>query len=155
MTTAKDLCKRFEGCKLKAYPDPIGIPTVGYGHTGKEVYYGQIITPDEAEEYLDSDLAIAEQIVDSAVDAPLTENQFQALVSFVFNVGKGRIGEKSGKDGFVYLKSGKPSTMLRELNAGHYLAASKEFLKWTHAGGQELPGLVTRRQAEKDLFDAV
>jgi lysozyme len=154
MITAKDICKRFEGCELHAYADPIGIWSVGYGHTGKDVYPGLRISQEEADDLLDSDLAKAEQIVDAAVNAPINENQFQALVSFVFNVGKGVAGP-NGKDGLVYLKSGEPSTLLRELNAGHILAASGEFLKWTHAGGRELPGLVKRRQAEKDLFDAV
>lgn len=152
MTTAKDLCKRFEGLRLKAYPDETGILTLGYGHTGPDVAYDSTCTKDEADQYLDWDLAKAEQIVEAAVKTAINENKFQALVSFVFNVGPGKTGIK---DGFVYLKNGEPSTMLFELNAGHFLAASKEFLKWTHAGGKELPGLVTRRQAEKDLFDAV
>jgi len=149
--TAKDICKYFEGCRLKAYPDATGIWTCGYGATGPDIVAGTIFTQQEAEDRLDWDLAKSERIVD-AVTNGLTENQFQALVSFCFNVGSGK---KGIKDGLVTLKSGQPSTLLKELNAGHTLAASKEFLKWTHAGGKELAGLVKRRQAEKDLFDAV
>lgn len=152
MTTAKDLCKQFEGCRLKAYPDATGIWTCGWGSTGPDIVYGTVWDQEYADNRLDDDLIKAEQIVDAAVKPPITENQFQALVSFCFNVGPGKTGKK---DGLVYLKSGEPSSLLRELNAGHTLAASKEFLKWTHAGGKELAGLVKRRQAEKDLFDAV
>lgn len=157
----RDLIKRWEGLSLKAYPDPAtgGKPwTIGYGHTG-DVEPHHVITEHQAEVILDVDIDRAEGIVTRAVRVLLNENQFSALVSFVFNVGPGR---KDLKDGFVALKSGQPSAMLRKLNAGDFSrydskgvlvgGAAAEFLKWKYAAGKVLPGLVKRRAAERALF---
>jgi len=154
---AVDLAKHFEGLYLTAYRCPAGVPTIGWGHTDgvTEADIGRRrITKAEAEAFLAADLAEAAAIVDRAVTTPLTDNQFAALVSFVFNVGSGRRarGEDPGKDGFAFLKTGKPSTMLVKLNASDYAGAATEFPKWKFGGGKELPGLVARRAAEAVLF---
>lgn len=95
------------------------------------------ITPATAEALLKSDLTDAEYAVHSNVKVPLTDNQFSALVSFVFNLGAGSL---------------KKSTLLRLLNAGDYRGAEAEFVKWNRAGGKVLPGLTKRREAEANLF---
>ncbi|MET0332566.1 MAG: lysozyme [Dyella sp.] len=149
---ARALVMASEGLRLSAYPDPgTGAApwTIGYGST-KGVRAGLVITEAEADARLDADLADAAAIVIAAVRVPLNQNQFDALVSFVFNVGPGR---KGGKSGFVVLSNGEPSTMLRMLNSGGYMAAARQFTYWTMAGGVTLPGLVTRRAAERALFE--
>lgn len=143
-----DLIKSFEGLRLTAYQDSGGIWTIGYGHTGG-VKRGQRITKDEAESFLREDLDEAEATVEDVVTVDLSDNQFAALVSFAYNVGPGKKGEK---DGFVTLKSGRPPTLLRKLNAGDYDGAADEFLKWNHQGGRVLTGLTRRRKAERSLF---
>lgn len=142
------LIKQFEGCQLSAYYCPSGILTIGFGHTG-DVKFGQRITQHQADVILDYDLERFEEIVSKAVKTPLTENQFSALVSFVFNVGPGK---KDVRDGFVTLKSGRPSLMLTLLNVGNSSGAADQFLRWNKGGGKVLPGLVKRRAAERALF---
>lgn len=138
------LIKEFEGLRLNAYPDPAhgwSVPTIGFGHTSAAgaptVRRGMTITATEAEDILRRDLGQYEAAVRSLVKVPLTENQFGALVSFTFNLGAGNL---------------KSSTLLRKLNAGDYTGASAEFGKWVKAGGKTLPGLVRRREAERQLF---
>lgn len=131
-----ELIKRFEGLRLKAYQDSVGVWTIGYGHT-RTARKGMEITPATAEALLKSDLTDAEYAVHSNVKVPLTDNQFSALVSFVFNLGAGSL---------------KKSTLLRLLNAGDYRGAEGEFVKWNRAGGKVLPGLTKRREAEANLF---
>ncbi|MDQ7996054.1 MAG: lysozyme [Luteibacter sp.] len=146
------LAKDSEGLRLVAYPDPGtgGAPwTIGYGST-VGVLKDDTISLDQAEARLDRDLANAAAIVNQAVKVPLTQGQFDALTDFVFNIGPGR---KGVKDGFVVLKSGQPSTILRKLNASDYAGAAAEFPKWTKAAGRELPGLVTRRAKERAMFE--
>lgn len=131
-----DLVKEFEGCKLEAYLCPAGIPTIGYGRT-YNVSMGAVIDQEQAERFLIEDLKKASNAVKSYVSAPLNENQFSALVSFVYNIGPGQF---------------KYSTLLAHLNFKKYQAAADEFLKWVHAKGQVSPGLVRRREAERQLF---
>lgn len=151
MTPSSDclaLVKRFEGCRLKAYPDPGtgGAPwTIGYGHTfGTKS--GMVIDQAQAEKWLEQDVELAAEVVASWVKAELTQCQFDALCDFVYNVGPGMVGHR---DGFVWLKSGGHSTMLRLLNAGSYALAAEEFLKWNLP---PLPGIKARREAERELF---
>ena len=135
-----DLIKRFEGCKLEAYPDPAtgGDPwTIGVGHTGPEVKSGMTISQAIADAYLIKDAQHAADTVNQAVTIPLTQGQFDALVSFVFNCGAGNF---------------RKSTLLKKLNAGDTTSASLELLKWTKAAGKEMLGLVRRRAAEQSLF---
>lgn len=131
-----DLIKKFEGCRLEAYKCPAGIWTIGYGHT-KGVKDGQIITQEQAEEFLREDLRIFEQTVESCVKVPLSQNQFDALVSFCYNCGSGAL---------------KTSTLLRLLNEGNYSEAGEQFLRWNKAGGKVLVGLTRRREEEREMF---
>lgn len=149
------LVKEFEGLRLKPYRDLTGTWTIGWGHCGGVNEHTAPITRAEAEELLARDLGVAAGIVDSHVRVPLNENQRGALISFCFNVGPGRAGYK---DGLVWLKSGRNSTMLSLLNQGQYQRAAQEFAKWANAfnlkTGRKEPvaGLLRRRIAERDLF---
>jgi len=152
---ASDACisliQHFEGLRLDAYWDAAGgVWTIGYGHTGADVTQGRSITRDEACLLLAQDMFDARTVVFGACShLDLTQGQCDALVSFVFNVGAGRQGVKSG---FVCLANGKPSTLLTKLCAGDFTGAADEFPKWVYAGGVKLPGLVRRRRAERELF---
>ncbi len=133
--------KRFEGLETVAYPDPgnrvTGEPwTIGYGHT-RGVWRGDVCTEAQATEWLREDLRTAEGAVRHLVDVPLTHGQFDALASFVFNVGAAAFGN---------------STLLRLLNAGDAAGAAEQFKRWNRGADGPLPGLVTRRAAERDLF---
>ncbi len=132
-----DIVKRFEGLSLTAYLDPVGIWTIGYGHTGPEVGPGDVITRTEAETLLKKDLTKFENAVRSLVKVPINSNQFSALVSFTFNVGTGALSQ---------------STLLARINQKDYQGAADQFSRWVYGGGQVLPGLVTRRNAERSLF---
>lgn len=127
-----DLIKKYEGCYLKAYKDPVGIPTIGYGHT-KNVVMGQVITQQKAEEYLLQDVHSAECKV-KALDSKYhwTQAEFDALTSFCFN-----IGSLTGLTKF--------STRSKEQIAA-------KMLFYVNAGGKKMAGLVKRRQEEHDLF---
>lgn len=132
-----NLIKNFEGCRLTAYRCPAGVWTIGYGHTGKDVKEGLKITKEQAEELLKKDLKSFELSVNNCIKIPLTQGQFDALVSFSYNVGTGAL---------------RNSTLLKLLNQGKIESAAKEFDKWVNAGGKKLSGLVKRRKAEKELF---
>lgn len=131
-----DLIKSFEGLRLNAYQDAVGVWTIGYGHT-RTAAPGQRITLGQATALLRDDVATFERAVTRAVRVPITENQFAALVSFAYNVGSGALNS---------------STLLRRLNAGDVSGAADEFLRWNRAGGRVLAGLTRRRVAERALF---
>lgn len=133
---AVDLVKEFEGCRLTAYKDQGGILTIGYGHT-EGVQPNQTCTEEQAEVWLDCDLLVADAAIKRLVKAPLNNNEWDALVSFVFNVGGGNF---------------QTSTLLKKLNAYQYSAAADEFEKWNHVNGVVNKGLSRRRGAEHDLF---
>ena len=136
---AFDMIKKFEGYSATAYPDPGtgGEPwTIGYGHTGG-VKRGDICDEAQADYWLRQDVQTAVKAVQDYVAVPVNQNQFDALVDFVYNVGSGNFGK---------------STLLKKLNAGDYDGAADEFLRWNKAGGKVLRGLTVRRQAERDLF---
>jgi len=130
------LIKLFEGLRLEAYQDSVGIWTIGYGHTAG-VKQGQIITSQEAENLLMKDIASTESGVRKLVPGSCTDNQFSALVCFAFNVGVGNLSK---------------STLLKKFKAGDIAGAADEFLNWNKAGGKVLPGLTNRRVAERQLF---
>ena len=138
--SALDLIKQWEGLRLEAYRDVAGVLTVGFGST-RDVRPGMRISEAQAVERLRADLAVAEGAVERLVDVPLNDNQFGALVSFVFNVGQGAFAG---------------STLLRRLNAGEYDAVPGELAKWNKArvGGrlQPVAGLSNRRAAEAGLW---
>jgi lysozyme len=132
-----ELLKHFEGCELSAYQDSVGVWTIGYGHT-KGVYDGMTITQGQAEQMLLTELEEYEGYIESMVTVPLTQNQFDALVVWVYNLGPTNF---------------RNSTLLKELNAGNYNAAGQEITRWNKAGGKVLAGLVKRREAEAELFN--
>lgn len=132
------LIKSFEGLRLQAYTCPAGVLTIGYGSTGPHVRPGMRITEQQADALLLSDLSRFEAAVTGAVRVPLTQAQFDALVSFTFNVGVAAL---------------RSSTLLRKLNAGDYAGAAAEFARWNKAGGKVLAGLTRRRAAERALFE--
>lgn len=145
------LIEHFESCRLEAYQDRNGIWTIGWGHTGPDVHAGLVWTQTQADATFQLDLQDACQVVVSNVNnCTLTDNQFAALVSFVFNVGPG--SPSKGKPGFVRLANGKPSTMLRALNRGDYKAAALEFPRWNRDSHGPCAGLTARRAAEQALF---
>ena len=131
------ILKFFEGCRLTAYQDSVGVWTIGYGHT-KGVYDGMTITQEEAEQMLLAELEEYEGYIEKYVTVPLTQNQFDALVVWVYNLGPTNF---------------RNSTLLKELNAGNYNAAGQEITRWNKAGGKVLAGLVKRREAEAKLFN--
>jgi lysozyme len=141
MTYSEDglhLTEQFEGCKLDAYQDSVGVATIGYGHT-RNVTMGMTCTQEQAEQWLQEDIQSAADAVNRLVTVELTQQEFDALVDFTFNLGAGNL---------------QSSTLLRLLNSGDYAGAAGEFDKWDRAGGQVLAGLLRRRQAEADMFDA-
>lgn len=132
--------KHFEGFRSKPYRCPAGVPTIGYGHTDGVRMTDPAITEAQAEELLRMDLQAFAAGVNRLVRVALTQGQFDALVSFAYNVGLGNL---------------QRSTLLKKLNAGDYSGAAAEFGRWTKAAdGQQLPGLVRRRAAERALFEA-
>jgi lysozyme len=133
------LTKKFEGLRLTAYQDQVGVWTIGYGHTGREVHGGMTVIEAQADLLLHSDIASAVACVNRAVTIAIPQCQFDALVDFVFNLGCGRL---------------LGSTLLRHVNAGEFDLAAAQFLLWDHAGGVIVPGLHVRRQAEMTLFQS-
>ena len=132
------LIKSREQLRLRAYkPTPDDKWTIGWGHTGKNVVEGLTWVLSQAEAAFDSDTQGAATAVMRLVDVPLTQNQFDALVAFVFNVGEPQF---------------KDSTLLRVLNAHDYAGAAGHFAEWNHQAGKVLAGLTVRRAAERDLF---
>ncbi|HCM9566846.1 lysozyme [Enterobacter bugandensis] len=135
------LIKEFEGCKLTAYQDSVGVWTIGYGWTqpvdGKLIRAGMTIKQETAERLLKAGLVSYESDVSRLVKVVLTQGQFDALVSFTYNLGA---------------RSLSTSTLLRKLNAGDYAGAADEFPRWNKAGGKVLNGLTRRREAERALF---
>lgn len=142
MKTSKagvDLVKRYEGLRLEAYQDSVGVWTVGYGHT-KGVREGDTCTPEQAEAWLVEDLEEAEDAVNRFIlddSAGLDQNEFDALVSFTFNLGPGWM-RKSG--------------LKEALEAHQWALVPRELTRWVYAGGQPLKGLARRRVAEAELF---
>lgn len=134
------LIKHWEGFRADSYLCPAGVWTIGYGHTGK-VNAGMKVSPEEAEKLLIHDLRWAEKTVRNFVKVDLTQNQYDALVSFVFNVGSHAF---------------RTSTMLRLLNEGKSVTEiCEQFGRWVLAGGDVLRGLVNRREMEENLFRGV
>lgn len=132
------IIKEFEGCRLTAYlPTPNDVPTIGYGST-KGVKLGDVWTQAQADAALVDDVRDAEECVTGAVTVPLQQEEFDALVSLVFNIGCGAF---------------RKSTLLRKLNDADYDGAALEFRRWDKQAGQVLAGLARRRMAEAKLFD--
>lgn len=137
-STGMALIKASEGLSLQMYRDPAGLWTIGYGHLIKpDEKIGREIKIKEAEDLLKKDLKQAEKIIQSVVTVELSQNQFDALVALVFNIGSGNF---------------RKSTLLKYLNQGDYSKAADQFLVWDKAGGRKLPGLTHRREVERNIF---
>jgi lysozyme len=136
--TGLTLTEQFEGCRLTAYQDQVGRWTIGYGHTAG-VQPGDTCTPQQAEAMLYADIAWAVTFVNRVVTVPLSQGEFDALVDFCFNLGSGSL---------------QHSTLLSLVNRGDFLDAANEFQKWDHAGGVVVAGLLRRRIAEQQEFQA-
>jgi lysozyme len=132
------LTEKFEGVRLTAYQDQVGVWTIGYGHT-RGVKPGDTCTEEQAQAWLREDIALCEQDVNTHVKVPLTQGEFDALVDFSFNLGCASLNG---------------STLLRLLNATDYHGAAAEFEKWDHAGGKVVAQLLQRREAEEQLFQS-
>ena len=139
----RDLIKKFEGCKLKAYKCPAGLWTISWGLTfypdGTKVKEGDVITQQQAEDYFNAIVDDFAKKVDALIKSNVSDNNFSALVSFTFNVGIGNF---------------QRSTLLRKVNANPKDATiPAEFRKWVRANGEVLKGLVRRREAEAKLYE--
>ncbi len=130
------LIKSFEGCRTVAYQDAVGVWTIGYGHT-IDVKEGMRITQHQCDVMLEVDIETYENYINKYVIVSLTQNQFDALVSWVYNLGPTNL---------------RNSTMLKVLNAGKYEEVPYQMQRWNRAGGKVLKGLVVRRTAEAELF---
>jgi lysozyme len=131
------LIKKFEGCELKAYRCPADVLTIGYGIT-KNVTEDMEITQQEADEMLNEEITEYEEYVNNMVKVPLEQNQFDALCSWVYNLGPTNL---------------EKSTLLKLLNAGDYHLIPSQIRRWNKAGGETLTGLIRRREAESLLFE--
>lgn len=137
-----NLIKEFEGLRLKPYKDAVGIPTIGYGNTyyedGRKVSLSDpAITEERATELLKMVVKRYEDAINRYVQVPITQNQFDALVSFAYNIGNENV---------------RKSTLMKLLNRKQYTEAADQLLRWNKAGGKTLKGLTRRRQAERTLF---
>ena len=134
---AVPLVMQYEGTIPKTYRDPVGILTACTGHTGSELRMGQVFTRQQCEDMLFSDLEKHATALD-CVKRPLTDGQKAAFLSFAFNVGNG-----------AFCKS----TLVRKASAGDMQGACAELSRWVYAGGKQLPGLVKRRAAEREMCE--
>lgn len=132
------IIKTSEGCKLKAYLCPAKVLTIGYGHTGSDVFEGQEIDQAEADLLLRRDVAQFERCITKSCPGPTTQSQFDAMVSLAFNIGEGAF---------------RRSSVCRLHNAGKFPEAQQAFALWNKAGGKVVGGLVTRRAREADRYD--
>lgn len=138
-STGEDLIKGFEELRFTAYQDDKGIWTIGWGHTGPEVVEGLTCTIEQAETWFQEDTLWAVKGVNDSLTTNVSQTQFDALVSFTFNVGVGAEAH---------------STMVKLINARNFTGAANEFPKWDHEDGKVSAGLLRRRVAEQALFSA-
>ncbi|MEN8380796.1 lysozyme [Acinetobacter radioresistens] len=135
------LIRDFEGFESKAYKDTGGVWTIGYGTIkypdGRSVKQGDTCTREQAEQWLKSDCRWVDACLDKYVKATISQNQFDALASFVYNIGENQF---------------RSSTLLAKLNAGDYRVAAANFDRWIYDNGKIITGLVNRRAREKALF---
>jgi lysozyme len=132
--------KGWEKCRLLAYLDGGGVWTIGWGHTGPDVKEGMRCSMGDAHAWFADDVAEAESAVNRLVQVPITQNQFDALVSLCFNIGVNAFAK---------------STLLKKLNGWDYQGAMREFPRWKYDNGVEVAGLLNRRLQEQGLFREV
>lgn len=134
----RKMIEAWEGLMLRAYRDMVGVLTIGYGHTGSDVQAGQVITQAQADQLLSNDLHKFEVAVSGLTNGvPTSQQQFDAMVSFAFNLGSGALAG---------------STLLRLHRAGNFVGAAAQFQRWDHAGGVEVQGLLRRRLGEAGVY---
>lgn len=133
------LIKEFEGCKLTAYKDIVGVWTIGYGHT-RSARQGMVITQAQADELLALDVATHASSVYKALQVKLEQHQFDAVVSLAFNVGVSAV---------------RNSTLMKMINRGDVKPAAAQFDRWNKAGGKVLAGLTRRRAAERKMYEGL
>jgi lysozyme len=143
-TKAYDIIRLFEAsnaCRLKAYLDTGGVPTIGWGTTaypnGKKVKMGDVCTEEEANQWLVNDVESSVKAINRCVKVKIAQSMFDALVSFVYNLGAGKLAS---------------STLLKLINASKFEEAAEQFARWKFDNGKVQPGLVKRRAAEENLF---
>lgn len=136
-STGVALIKRFESCRLKAYLDVKKVATIGWGSTGPDIHLGLVWTQKQCDDRFLHDINRFETSLLGMVTVELTQNQFDALMSFTYNCGDG---------GF------KKSTLRKLLNNSDFEGASGQFKRWCRAGGRVIPDLVARRKTEAELF---
>lgn len=134
-----NLTKNFESCRLTAYLDVRGVPTIGWGHTGPDVHEGLVWTQEQADAALAQDMQHAEDCVNRLLTVQVSQSQFDAMVDLVFNIGC---------DAF------SSSTLLKLVNEGNFPEAALQFDRWSYAAGHIVPGLLRRREAETSEFDS-
>lgn len=139
-TAGWNLIKSFEDCRLTAYQDSGGVWSIGWGHTGPGVVEGLTWTQKMADDMLTQDVQGAVDEVNRCVTVPLTQDEFDAMVDFTYNVGDGAF---------------ENSTMLRLLNGGEYDLAADQFERWDHVHGVAISGLLRRRIADRDEFEGL
>jgi len=132
-----ELIKKYEGLKLRAYVCPGGVLTIGYGHT-KNVKENMTVTPEEAEELLIKDLEYFEKKLIDVVKVKINQNQFDALVSLIYNIGEGAFNK---------------SSLLKFINDNKFDLAARQFPRWIYSNGKILTGLMNRRKAEREIFE--
>jgi lysozyme len=137
-----DLIKKFEGFRSKSYVCPAGYKTIGYGHviTNNDKNYKEIVSQEQADTLLLNDLELAENSVLRNIKVSLTQWQFDALVSFTFNLGAAAL---------------QRSTLKQKINRLEHDLVPKELMRWVYVGGKVMPGLLRRRIAEATLYNAV
>jgi len=133
----REFIKSWEGCRLKAYDDGVGVWTIGYGHT-KGVKYGDECTQEQADAWFDEEIEQFGNQVNALVIPDVPQHQFDALVSLAYNIGVGAFSK---------------STLLKKLNDHDYLGAAEQFDVWNKGGGMVMIGLVRRRSAERNIFE--
>ncbi|EDW4372110.1 lysozyme [Salmonella enterica subsp. diarizonae] len=126
----------LEGVRYQPYQDVVGVWTVCYGHTGKDIILGKTYTKAECQALLDKDLALVAARIDPLIKVSIPESERAAFYSFAYNVGTGAFAK---------------STLLKKLNAGDQAGACNELKRWTYAGGKQWKGLVTRREIEREV----
>lgn len=134
----KEFIKSFEGCRLRAYDDGVGVWTIGYGRT-TNVQRGDIITQEQADEWFEEEIDQFANKVQALLLHDVSQNEFDALVSLAYNIGVGAFSR---------------STLLKRLNEKNYLQAAAQFDVWNKGGGQVMRGLVRRRAAERRIFES-
>ena len=144
----RKMIEAFEGCRLTAYQDIVGIWTIGYGCTGEPVHQGLTITQQQADDMLSNRLAqeFEPKVMAEIGNVPTTQGQFDAMVSLAFNIGTGRIEHGQGEGGF------DGSSVARFHKAGEYDKAADAFLLWDKAGGQVVDALDRRRAEEGQVY---